>query len=226
MRIFRYFAVLALFVLFSACSQKAADKQKSASQTSPMSYANATKKCYLTFDDGPHPNDLKIIKILDKYNAKATFFYNGYKIGGSETVDNGQAITRKVVAAGHSLGNHSYSHKNLQRVSAQVQYAEITKGQSSLTPYASVNVFRPGFGASTEYSRRLLKRLGLREVMWNVDTFDWRAPSSQYIIDRASRAKNYETPIILMHSTAHKTVIALPQMLDILKKQGCRFEKL
>ncbi len=214
---------MSLILVLAACSAKnTAQKQDEtkAPKKAAIDYSKATKTCYLTFDDGPHVNDLKIMNILAKYDAKATFFYNAYKLKGNE------GIVRKVVANGHSLGNHSYSHKNLQKIAPRFQYIEIKKNQDMLSQYGAVNTFRPGFGASTYYSRNTVKTLGMREVLWDVDTFDWRAPSVQYIIDRAARAKNHPKPVILMHSTANKTVQALPEILKNLKAQGCRFKGL
>ncbi len=221
MHLFQRFIIFIVVIMLAACSTKVTQERKPQvkEKKPPVDYSKAKKNCYLTFDDGPHKNDLEIIEILARYNAKATFFYNGYNVSGRE------AIIRKVVASGHSLGSHSYSHKNLQTASTQIQYTEIKKNQDILTKYAPVKVFRPSYGVSTIYSRTVLKSLGLKEVKWNVDTFDWRAPSVQYIVDRAARSKNYNKPIILMHSIANKTVQALPQILNTLKAQGCRFSK-
>ncbi len=219
MQFFQKLIFLVIFLVFAACSPKTVEKERPSTDIKEpkLDYSRATKSCYLTFDDGPHKNDLKLIEILAQYDAKATFFYNGYNVPGKED------IVRKVVASGHALGNHSYGHKNLQTLSAQYQYLEIKKNQDLLTKYADVKAFRPGYGASTNYSHTVLKSQGLVEVKWNVDTFDWKAPSSQYIIDRAKKAQNYTKPIILMHSTSNKTVQALPEILKMLKDQGCRF---
>ncbi|MFV0322691.1 MAG: polysaccharide deacetylase family protein [Alphaproteobacteria bacterium] len=179
--------------------------------------STSKKNCAITFDDGPHKNDYKILAILAKERVKATFYYNGSKVS---TYPN---LVKKVVASGHGLGNHSYSHKNLKAVSSTQQYNEIMKSQKILEKYGKVKTYRPAFGSITPYAQSVLKQQGLREVRWNIDTNDWRAPSVQAIIDAAADARKLKSPIILMHSTSNKTVAALPRIIKDLKRQNCRF---
>lgn len=175
------------------------------------------KNCAITFDDGPHKNDYKILAILAKEKVKATFYYNGSKVS---TYPN---LVKKVVASGHGLGNHSYSHKNLKVISSGQQYNEIMKSQKILEKYGRVTTYRPAFGSITPYAKSVLKQQGLSEVRWNIDTNDWRAPSVQAIVNAAADFKKLKSPIILMHSTSNKTVTALPQIIKDLKRQNCRF---
>ncbi len=179
--------------------------------------AASRKNCAITFDDGPHKNDYKILNILKQHHVKATFYYNGNKVSTYPS------LVRKVVASGHGLGNHSYSHKNLKTISNGQQYNEIIKAQKILSKYGNVRSYRPAFGNITPYAQSVLKQQGLKEVRWNVDTNDWRAPSSQAIINAAAKSRQYKAPIVLMHSTSNKTVVALPKIIRDMKKQGCRF---
>lgn len=176
------------------------------------------KTCAITFDDGPHKNDYKILAILAKEKVKATFYYNGAKVGGYPN------LVKKIVRTGNGLGNHSYSHKNLTSISTTQQYNEIMKSQKILRKYTKVKTYRPAYGSITPYARSVLKQQGLREVRWNIDTNDWRAPSAQAIVNTVSAdSKKMKSPVILMHSTSNKSVVALPQIIKNLKRQGCRF---
>ncbi|MFV0431350.1 MAG: polysaccharide deacetylase family protein [Alphaproteobacteria bacterium] len=214
MKINKILAIL-LVASLGACTSTTTKSSKHANRTSEKVYG--TKRCAITFDDGPHKNDYRILSILAKENVKATFFYNGNKAQANP------ALVRKVVAAGHGLGNHSYSHKNLKQISHAQQRSEIIKAQNILERYGRVKSFRPGFGSITSYSRSVLREEGLRETRWNVDTNDWRAASSHMIVNAAARSRNIAVPIILMHSTSNKTVAALPTIIKDLKAQGCRF---
>lgn len=180
--------------------------------------SKATKSCALTFDDGPDPKDLKILEILKEHNVKASFFVNAQKLKQYPH------IVKAMKTDGHIIGNHSYSHKNLQKLSISEQEQEILKGQQLLKENGiEARHYRPAYGAITAYAERKLKEMDLKVVMWNVDTYDYRAASSDVIVKRVENAKNIKHPVILMHSIQSKTVKALPAVIETLKEQGCRF---
>ncbi len=212
-------------VLLSSCAEYAADNTNTKSKKdiegdshNVKNVSKPTKNCLLTFDDGPDLKDLKILKTLKEHNAKATFFVNAQKLKQYPHV------IKAIKADGHVIGNHSYSHQNLQKLSIPEQEQEILKGQQILKNYGvNVRHYRPAYGAMTPYAAKKLKEMNVKIVMWNLDTYDYRAASSDAIVQRVERAKNIKRPVILMHSIQPKTVKALPEIMDTLEEQGCRF---
>ncbi len=202
--------------LLTACADYSSDSPNV--QKSDNNIKSLTKACALTFDDGPDLKDLKILEILKEHNIKATFFVNAQKINRYERV------IKAIRHDGHVIGNHSYSHKNLKNLSIYEQEQEILKGHQILKEHGiNARHYRPAYGEMTPYAAKKLKKMDVKIVMWNVDTYDYKAASSDAIVQRIKRAKDIKRPVILMHSIQPKTVKALPDIIDMLKKQGCRF---
>lgn len=154
------------------------------------------KKVALTFDDGPDNNFTP--RILDKLGAmgvKATFFLVGQKIPGNEWV-----VTR-MIREGHIVGNHSYSHPNLRKLTVARITDEITlttnRIQSIIHKYPLL--VRPPYGEISESGFDWLVQKGYRVINWSVDSGDWRAGSSDQVLAKVlSQLK--PGAIILFHS--------------------------
>ena len=118
----------------------------------------------LTFDDGPHP-DLTpaILKILADFGVRATFLMMGYS--ATQRPD----LARQVLDAGHEIGNHSWSHLNLARQTAEVTQAEIERGAAAIAAATGVNttLFRPPRGQLSAWSVRYAALTGHDTVMWS-----------------------------------------------------------
>jgi peptidoglycan/xylan/chitin deacetylase (PgdA/CDA1 family) len=168
----------------------------------------------LTFDDGPSSYTPDILRILRKKKARATFFM----LGDQVAADPGTA--RRVLAAGHEIGNHSADHallpgySNLKRANRQIREA------TGFKPC----LFRPPYGALSSSVVQSAKDLGMKSVIWDIDTVDWSTPGSGAIRSRASAAGNGS--IVLMHDGGgprSQTVDALPGAIDNLRSRGYRF---
>lgn len=132
----------------------------------------------LTFDDGPNPAwTPRLLDILAEHNVRATFFMVG-KFAKSE-----KELARRVAAAGHLIGNHSWSHPDLSRTREANVLDELTRTNDLLAKITGkpVRYFRPPFGARRPYVLKLARQLGLIPVTWNVMTNDWKESSADKI---------------------------------------------
>lgn len=132
----------------------------------------------LTFDDGPNPAwTPRLLDILAEHNVRATFFMVG-KFAKAE-----RDLATRVVAAGHLIGNHTWSHPNLSRAPDSKVLEELTRTNDLLGDIAGkpVRYLRPPFGARRPYVLKLARQLGLIPVTWNAMTNDWKEPSADTI---------------------------------------------
>lgn len=170
----------------------------------------------LTFDDGPNPATTnQALDTLSKYGIKATFFVLGKNVSGNEE------ILKRMKADGHVIGNHSWSHPVLSKLSLDEAKKQVTDTEDALTKVlgSSSKLMRPPYGAITDDIR---KSLDLSFIMWDVDSLDWKSKNEAAILTEIQReVKNGS--IILMHDIHAETVNALPKVIDYLKGQGYDF---
>src|SRR5882672_7570215 len=130
-----------------------------------------------TFDDGPNPDTTpSVIDALDKYDVPATFFIVTSRIAGKHGAK-GRDVLARELADGFTVGSHSVTHPNLKKASPDQLTNEIDASIKTLAIEAKrpIGMFRPPYGAIGPAGRVRLKKLGLTEVQWSVDTLDWRA---------------------------------------------------
>lgn len=179
----------------------------------------------LTFDDGPHPKYTnQILDILDKYDAKATFFVLG------QFAEAYPEIIKRQRKEGHEIGNHTYSHINISKVSKEKLQEEYEKTQNiiySLTNNRS-KVFRPPYGSFDEKTMDIVETNNSVIVLWSAhqDSKDWSNPEVDKIVNTTlTNVKNGD--IILFHDYVYydksHTVEALNKILPELKNRGYRF---
>jgi peptidoglycan/xylan/chitin deacetylase (PgdA/CDA1 family) len=160
----------------------------------------------LTFDDGPNPACTpRLLDTLAASNVKATFFL----VGGFALAQPG--LVHRIVAAGHSIGNHSWTHPNLALTNAKQVEDELTRTSETLEQIAGapIRFFRPPYGARRPYVLRTARRLGMVPVLWNAMTNDWNEPSADATasrvmgmidkLERQGRAAN-----IVLHDGNHR----------------------
>jgi len=129
----------------------------------------------LTFDDGPNPAwTPRLLELLYEHKVHATFFLVG-RFAEAEP-----ELVHKIVAAGHVIGNHSWSHPNLARTPAAKVREELRSTNDTLQQLAGkpVRLFRPPFGARRPVVLRIARELGLAPVTWNAMTNDWSEPTA------------------------------------------------
>ena len=186
----------------------------------------------LTFDDGPHRlyTD-EIVAILKQYNAPAVFFNVGRNLGtlgpdGAAKLGPGAKVSRRLMAEGYVLGNHSFTHAQLSKESGAALRAEIFNTDAllkAINPDRSP-LFRFPYGARNREGLHALETAHLKSVMWNIDSLDWADPVPASIAERVLREVEHEgRGIILFHDIHDRAVKALPAILDRLTAEGYRF---
>ena len=169
----------------------------------------------LTFDDGPSKYTNKILDVLKKYNACGTFFLIGNKVEFySDTL-------RRMLEEGSEIGNHSYDHKLLTRLSKEEFQEELNKTQEAIKKVTGFTptLFRPTYGG---YTNTLKSYTDLKFVLWDVDSRDWQVKTKDKILKNV--LPNVKSgSIILMHDNHDYSLNALEDMIESLKKQGYKF---
>lgn len=185
---------------------------ESISTPSPKPRAKAVA---LTFDDGPR-NDkertLKVLDLLKKYNAHATFFVVG------QYVESGADVLKKEVAQGCEIGNHSWNHSNMAELPMKKvnwQYDKTANLVKKLVGY-DIKLLRPPYGAISEKMRKSLKH---PMILWNVDTLDWKSKNPKAILKTVKKNVK-DGDIILMHDIHPTTAKSLETVLPWLVKNG------
>jgi peptidoglycan-N-acetylglucosamine deacetylase len=204
------------------------------SSTIDVYKADGHKIAYLTFDDGPSANTTPgILKTLDNYNVKATFFI----IGNMAIINS--SLVKMEAQDGQSIGNHTYSHNyqyiysNTKTFINDVNKCDIVLKTILGNSYNSKLVRFPGgsFGTKMAPFRKSIKNAGYHYIDWNDLTGD--AEGQNISVDKLlANLKTYtsgkEHVVILMHdaSTKKTTVQALPQVIEYLESQGYAFNTL
>lgn len=176
-------------------------------------------KCVaLTFDDGPGPYTNKLLRMLAVHHAHVTFFLIGGNIKGRE------ATVREELAAGDAIGDHTWSHPQLTTMSERAIKSQLTRTLSEIhrATGVSTGLMRPPYGATDHHVARVTRELGFAQILWSVDTNDWRDRNSKIVAHRAV-SWAHRNDIILMHDIHPTTVDAVPKILDGLTKRGFTF---
>ncbi|AQZ70812.1 Peptidoglycan N-acetylglucosamine deacetylase [[Actinomadura] parvosata subsp. kistnae] len=169
----------------------------------------------LTFDDGPGPYTKTLLRTLAAYDARATFFVVGQNVTAYP------GIVRRAHAAGHEIGNHSWSHPDLSRLPAKAIRSQLARTDRAVEAATGVRpaLVRPPYGAFDASVRRQAKR---PLVLWSVDTLDWRYRNSARVARKAIKSVRPGS-VILFHDIHPTTVRAIPKVLRTLSKRGYRF---
>jgi peptidoglycan-N-acetylglucosamine deacetylase len=174
----------------------------------------------LTFDDGPHHSlTPQVLDILAARRIRASFFVIGNR------ADRNPRILRRMVAEGHEIGNHTWSHPRLVGLpdaAVLAQFDRTAQVVGDIVGRAPV-LMRPPYGQITPAQRQMiLSERQLPTVLWSVDPEDWRRPSPlvvrQRILDQA-----HPGAIVLAHDIVASTVAAMPSTLDALIERGYAF---
>ncbi len=168
----------------------------------------------LTYDDGPNATTTnKILDILEKNNAVATFFELG------NLVERYPDVVKREEALGCEVGNHSYAHKNLNTLSkAQIQ-ADMQKSENAFINAIGhkTKLFRPPYGNANATVRATIE---YPLINWDVDTLDWKSRNADKVIAHIRSFQNLDGNIILMHSIYNSTVKATEVIVPELISKG------
>lgn len=194
---------------------------REAARTAPSRAVDcAASRCVaLTFDDGPGRHTARLLDLLRPTRARVTFFVVG------EQVRPNAAVVRRIVAEGHEIGNHTWSHARLPGLSRQAIRAEIDRTQDAVHEVAGVRpkVFRPPYAVT---DARVGRAAGLPQVMWSVDPMDWRSAGpgrgKRTIGEMVDQVVGDTRPgdIVLLHDVHGPTVSAVPELVTRLRRRG------
>ncbi|MDW0117588.1 polysaccharide deacetylase family protein [Sporosarcina thermotolerans] len=176
----------------------------------------------LTFDDGPHRKYTReILDLLNRYDAKATFF-----ILGANAEKNPEVVLR-MYEEGHELANHTYSHHKKKNVPNLLEEIKQTDDTIFSITGQSTKLFRPVEGNYTDDMIDAVVNEGYKVIMWSwhLDTMDWKSPGvdkiTKFVLDGAK-----EGNVVLFHDgggNREQTVKALANILPVLQERGFRF---
>lgn len=175
-------------------------------------------KIAITFDDGPSTAYTPILLDgLKERGVHASFFLIGKNI---EQGDNAQ-IVKRMQEEGHLIGNHTYNHVEITRVSNETAYQEIKKTNDLIESITgeTVEYMRPPFGL---WQKELEQRIHVLPVMWTVDPLDWATENVDEIVNKVV-TETKENDIILLHDCYDSSVKAAFRIIDLLQAEGFEF---
>lgn len=183
----------------------------------------------LTFDDGPGPETPKVLAILRQYGVRATFF----QVGNNATIWPG--YSKQVVAEGHLIGNHSFTHPNFTKITSTAQRSQLDRATNELVKDTGARPcwFRPPGGSLSNSARASAVSRHLRIALWSVDTQDWSAPPTVTAAAKAMILRNAKVggsqrhPVVLMHDGGGfyrpNMLAELPAIIRYYRDHGYRF---
>jgi len=169
----------------------------------------------LTFDDGPNAGTSnQLISVLRQYNATATVFPTGSRAQANPS------LMQAYRNAGLQIGNHSWDHPHLTTLSSSEIQSQLSRTQQAIQQTAGVtpDVFRPPYGETNSTVQQIASSLGLRQIIWDVDSQDWNNAGAAQIRQAAGRLTNGQN--ILMHDWPQNTLQALPGILQDLQARN------
>ena len=177
--------------------------------------------CALTFDDGPSRHTPHILDVLRENGIPATFFMLG------KNVKLYPQYVQRIVAEGHEVGNHSFSHPNLRRIPRERKVQEIEITDKLLRDLGANPLYmRPPYGSYDKDVVEIAGRLGITVVLWSVDSQDWKRRPANYahILNAVGRVfpPGEMRGILLFHDPLKTTAADLPKIIADLKAGGCQ----
>jgi peptidoglycan-N-acetylglucosamine deacetylase len=181
---------------------------------------NRVKDVALTFDDGPGPDTPRILAVLRRYHAPATFFV----MGRSASTGGGPRTLAQLGGPRYPIGDHTLTHPPLASLGEAAQRNEILGLARLLRDHGKPQplLFRPPFGSFSAATRRIAHQAGMLMVLWTADTKDYSQPGRKKIIYTAVSAAE-PGAIVLMHdgpANRSETVAALPRIIVRLRQRG------
>jgi len=180
----------------------------------------------LTFDDGPSEDTPRLLEVLDRHHIPATFFQVG------ANVERLPSVARSVAEAGHTIGNHTYSHPFLSLRSGRFIQDELTRAQDSIQRHTGVTPqwFRAPYGVRWFGLGAAQRRLHLMGVMWTVIGYDWKLEADAIVKRVAGAVEN--GAILCLHDgrelrvkpDIEPTLKAVGRLVPVLLDQGYAFE--
>jgi peptidoglycan/xylan/chitin deacetylase (PgdA/CDA1 family) len=174
----------------------------------------------LTFDDGPSEKlTPKLLDLLAKHNIKATFFVIG------ENAAEHPEIVARAAREGHEIGNHSWSHPNLAKMSDEAVRRQLRQTDDAIRQATGKRptLIRPPYGNLSQRQKQWIHdEFGYRVVLWDVDPLDWKRPGPTVVCHRIV-SETRPGSIVLSHDIHPGTIEAMGNTLDQLEAKGFKF---
>jgi len=181
----------------------------------------ANKTLFLTFDGAPHPpHTNRLLDVLDAHQVKATFFMEGHRI------DKEPECGRAVLARGHAVGNHTYTH----RVLAELPYEEAVKDvedcDRALLEHLGfkTRLVRPPFGTITPELADYLRDTGRELVLWNISVKDWEGPNACSVAKRLIDQLNRDMITVVLHDYLEFNADVIDIAIPAIRARGYAFQ--
>lgn len=207
----------------SKASASSASQAKAGANNGKLAFSSCNvegKEIAITFDDGPHKtNTPQLLDALKQRGIRATFFVVGQN--ATEYPD----ILKRIVAEGHELANHSYSHPVLASMSPSAVHEQLDKTHQAVLSATGVSMklLRPPYGAFSEPQRRTANgEFGYKTILWSVDPLDWKHRDAARV-QTEILSHTQAGAIVLAHDIHKSTVDAMPDTLDKLTEKGFKF---
>ncbi|WP_405431717.1 polysaccharide deacetylase family protein [Micromonospora sp. NBC_00617] len=180
----------------------------------PSSAATCNGYVGLTFDDGPTGSTSALLNVLRANGVRATMFNIG------QNVQNNRSAAQAQVAAGMWVGNHSWSHAHMTSMSQSQMQSDLSQTSSAIQSAtgSQPQLFRPPYGETNSTLQSVASSLGMRQVIWDVDSQDWNGASVSQIVSNASRLQAGQ--VILMHDGIQNTRDAIGQIVANLTSRN------
>lgn len=184
------------------------------------------QKIFLTFDTGYDTGNIeKILKILDEENVPATFFCTG------DFIEREPEKIRLIDAYKQTVGNHTYSHKNITKISDEMLNLEISKVEELFTKITNKQLphyFRPPSGEFDKTSLNKIKEKGYYTFFWSIAYYDWDTKNQKGVDYTVNSVINnlHNGAIILMHTVSDDNVKSLKTIISKARELGYEFSDL
>lgn len=178
---------------------------------------------YLSFDDGPNPDyTAHVLDLLANHDARASFFLVG------QNVERYPDLVARMVAEGHRIGNHSYSHSVFSGISRADQFAEIERTDKLLAAFDGrpCHPFRPPRGVFSPALLIRLARARRRLTYWSYDSLDYKKQPVNELVDALRTRPPRPGDIVLMHDDNERAPRILEALLPEWRAAGFAFEPL
>lgn len=174
----------------------------------------------LTFDDGPHAsNTPRLLDMLRQRNLKATFYTVGTNVARYPN------IMRRIVAEGHEVANHTWTHPSLSKLSDGAVRSELQRSHDALVKIIGTapRTYRPPYGAITARQMQwIFDEFGYPTIKWSVDPRDWQVKNASIVTQNILR-DTQPGGIVLVHDIHASSIDAMPATLDGLLSRGFQF---
>lgn len=183
------------------------------------------KTIYLTFDNGYEKGyTARILDVLKEKQVPAAFFITGHYI------ESAPDLVKRMVDEGHIVGNHSWGHPDLSKISDEKYKEELNKLKDAyvkLTGRHDMKYVRPPKGQFSERSLKLAQDMGYTSVFWSFAYVDWidHKKGADYAYKNIMK-RIHPGAIILLHTVSKDNADALPKIIDELRKEGYTFASL